>query len=200
MNYYSSDESSTNISCKKRRASSPDGVGAKKCQRLDESMIGMNLPTAAELTAEAYSSSSSSEVDGPALNTSCGEAAAESHEEAAAAAAESSSLSIVDSIFPSSHIQSSDNDAAAQPHETISTTITPSSPTAAAAASAAALRCNKKSMVLSPNDFFTAELRSRGYPATTFCSLKGGYHSTPTVSVFVVPPYSTRLRCPSSNM
>eukprot|EP00574_Skeletonema_japonicum_P010355 CAMPEP_0201736594 /NCGR_PEP_ID=MMETSP0593-20130828/40178_1 /ASSEMBLY_ACC=CAM_ASM_000672 /TAXON_ID=267983 /ORGANISM="Skeletonema japonicum, Strain CCMP2506" /LENGTH=315 /DNA_ID=CAMNT_0048230391 /DNA_START=91 /DNA_END=1038 /DNA_ORIENTATION=- len=49
------------------------------------------------------------------------------------------------------------------------------------AEAATALRCNnKKSMVQSPNDFFMASLRSRGYPATTFCSLKSGYHSTPT--------------------
>lgn len=48
------------------------------------------------------------------------------------------------------------------------------------AAAAAALRSNKKSMIQSPVDFFTAQLRSRGYPATTFCSLNSGYHSTPT--------------------
>jgi hypothetical protein len=144
-------------------------------------MIGKNLPTAEELADETYSSSS--ELDEPDADINHCEAATE----------ESSSLSIIDNIFPSSfssqqhliqqrpRIQSNDAEAAAQLRETISIPITPSSPTAAAAA-AAALRCNKKSMVLSPNDFFKAELRSRGYPATTFCSLKGGYHSTPTVS------------------
>lgn len=69
-----------------------------------------------------------------------------------------------------------------QPQETlfstITTTITPPSTTSLAAA--ATLRCNKKSIVQSPNDFFVSQLISRGYPATTFCSLKGGYHSTPT--------------------
>jgi len=184
--------------CNKRRSESAESSfsiipSSNKWQRLDESSMFGNKK-GAELTTEASNSSSSSssseEDDEPVVtNLSCGEAAA-------AAESSSSSLSIIDNIFPTSsvppqnlikqqsHAQSNNNEAAtAHPQETTSTSIAPSSSTMAAAA---ALRCNKKSMVQSPNDFFTAKLRSRGYPATTFCSLKGGYHSTPTVSSYIV--------------
>ena len=35
---------------------------------------------------------------------------------------------------------------------------------------------------INPQDYFSSLLKSRGYPGTTFCSLKCGYHNTPTVS------------------
>mmetsp|Transcript_4909 Transcript_4909/g.7634 ORF Transcript_4909/g.7634 Transcript_4909/m.7634 type:complete len:453 (+) Transcript_4909:338-1696(+) len=177
--------------CNKRRSESAESSfsiipSSKKWQRLDESSMFGNKK-GAELTTEASNSSSSSSFsegdDEPVVtNLSCGEAAA-------AAESSSSSLSIIDNIFPTSsvppqnlikqqsHAQSNNNEAAAAHPQETTTSIAPSSSTMAAAA---ALRCNKKSMVQSPNDFFTAKLRSRGYPATTFCSLKGGYHSTPT--------------------
>ena len=36
-------------------------------------------------------------------------------------------------------------------------------------------------VISSPQDFFTSLLKARGYPGTTHCSLKSGYHNTPTV-------------------
>ena len=39
-----------------------------------------------------------------------------------------------------------------------------------------------KNVVMSPQEFFMAMLQSRGYPGTTYCSLKCGYHNSPTVS------------------
>lgn len=173
--------------CNKRSSpsSSPESSSimpsTNKWLRLDGTMIdNENIPARAEMTTVE---SSSSEVgDAPvASNISCGQAAAES----------SSSLSIIDNIiFPSDttlkqmvrqqpHTLSNNTEAAAvqpQAKETPSITVVPSS------AAVAALHCNKKSMVQSPNDFFTSRLQSRGYPAKTFCSLKSGYHSTPTVS------------------
>ncbi|KAL7526427.1 hypothetical protein ACHAXR_002399, partial [Thalassiosira sp. AJA248-18] len=41
-------------------------------------------------------------------------------------------------------------------------------------------RMDNKNMISSPADFFTAMLQARGYPATTVCSLKCGYHNSPT--------------------
>lgn len=35
---------------------------------------------------------------------------------------------------------------------------------------------------INPQEYFLSLLKSRGYPGTTFCSLKCGYHNTPTVS------------------
>ena len=35
---------------------------------------------------------------------------------------------------------------------------------------------------INPQEYFSSLLQSRGYPGTTFCSLKCGYHNTPTVS------------------
>lgn len=35
---------------------------------------------------------------------------------------------------------------------------------------------------INPQEYFSSLLKSRGYPGTTFCSLKCGYHNTPTVS------------------
>ena len=37
-------------------------------------------------------------------------------------------------------------------------------------------------VISSPQDFFTSLLKARGYPGTTHCSLKSGYHNSPTVS------------------
>ena len=39
-----------------------------------------------------------------------------------------------------------------------------------------------KNVIMSPQEFFMAMLQSRGYPGTTYCSLKCGYHNSPTVS------------------
>ena len=39
---------------------------------------------------------------------------------------------------------------------------------------------------INPQDYFSSLLKSRGYPGTTFCSLKCGYHNTPTVSLKVL--------------
>jgi hypothetical protein len=196
MNY---DNNKRKLSSTNESASSI--IPSSKWQRLDESaMIGNNenIPARApESTTDALHSSSSSSSGGgdePVGNNnlSCGEAAAQS----------STSVSIIDNIFPSSSVlpsksliqqpqqtqhaaaQSNNNGAPAdQPMETTSAKVPLTSPSSTTmAAEAAALRCNKKSMIQSPVDFFTAQLRSRGYPATTFCSLKSGYHSTPTVS------------------
>mmetsp|Transcript_13585 Transcript_13585/g.23864 ORF Transcript_13585/g.23864 Transcript_13585/m.23864 type:complete len:202 (-) Transcript_13585:494-1099(-) len=61
-------------------------------------------------------------------------------------------------------------------------------------------RMDNKETISSPQEFFTAMLQDRGYPATMVCSLKCGYHNTPTVSlsrvcVFVpwnpIPHYHT---------
>lgn len=188
----------------KRKLSSPVPSLSNKWQRLDGSMINnQNISTEVELTTTtgSFNSSSSSSEGGdtneqPVVNNlSCGQAAAQS-----------SSLSTIDNILSSNNnngvspnklikqpaqthpeaAQPNNTQVAANPQETSSSsatnTIAPSQSIMAATA-AAALRCNnKKSMVQSPNDFFTANLRSRGYPATTFCSLKSGYHNTPTVS------------------
>ena len=193
MNY---DNNKRKLSSTNESASSI--IPSSKWQRLDESsMIGNNenIPARAGLTTDAlHSSSSGGGGDEPVGNNnlSCGEAAAQS----------STSVSIIDNIFPSSSVlpsksliqpqqtqhveaaQSSSNGAPAdQPMEPTSAKVPLTSPSSTTmAAEAAALRCNKKSMIQSPVDFFTAHLRSRGYPATTFCSLKSGYHSTPTVS------------------
>ena len=192
MNY---DNNKRKLSSTNESASS---ISSNKWQRLDESsMIGNNenIPARAGSTTDALHSSSSSSSGGDEPvgnnNLSCGEAAAQS----------STSVSIIDNIFPSSSVlpsksliqpqqtqhaaaQSNNNGAPAdQPMETTSAKVPLTSPSSTTmAAEAAALRCNKKSMIQSPVDFFTAQLRSRGYPATTFCSLKSGYHSTPTVS------------------
>jgi hypothetical protein len=40
-----------------------------------------------------------------------------------------------------------------------------------------------KNVLVSPHEFFMTMLLSRGYPGTTYCSLKCGYHNSPTVSV-----------------
>lgn len=37
-----------------------------------------------------------------------------------------------------------------------------------------------KQIISSPQDFFTGMLQARGYPGTTFSSLKSGYHNSPT--------------------
>ena len=42
----------------------------------------------------------------------------------------------------------------------------------------------KKNVLVSPQEFFMTMLVSRGYPGTTYCSLKCGYHNSPTVSVY----------------
>ena len=39
-----------------------------------------------------------------------------------------------------------------------------------------------KNVIMSPQEFFMAMLQSRGYPGTTYFSLKCGYHNSPTVS------------------
>jgi hypothetical protein len=39
-----------------------------------------------------------------------------------------------------------------------------------------------KNVTMSPQEFFMAVLQARGYPGTTYCSLKCGYHNSPTVS------------------
>lgn len=193
MNY---DNNKRKLSSTNESASSI--IPSSKWQRLDESaMIGNNenIPARAGLTTDALHSTSSSSGGGgdePVGNNnlSCGEAAAQS----------STSVSIIDNIFPSSSVlpsksliqpqqtqhaaaQSNNNGAPAnQPMETTSAKVPLTSPSSTTmAAEVASLRCNKKSMIQSPVDFFTAQLRSRGYPATTFCSLKSGYHSTPTV-------------------
>eukprot|EP00579_Thalassiosira_antarctica_P029394 CAMPEP_0202032842 /NCGR_PEP_ID=MMETSP0905-20130828/65735_1 /ASSEMBLY_ACC=CAM_ASM_000554 /TAXON_ID=420261 /ORGANISM="Thalassiosira antarctica, Strain CCMP982" /LENGTH=468 /DNA_ID=CAMNT_0048596715 /DNA_START=578 /DNA_END=1984 /DNA_ORIENTATION=- len=41
-------------------------------------------------------------------------------------------------------------------------------------------RMDNKETISSPQEFFTAMLQDRGYPATMVCSLKCGYHNTPT--------------------
>jgi len=41
-------------------------------------------------------------------------------------------------------------------------------------------RMDNKKMISSPQDFFIDLLKARGYPGTTFCSLKCGYHNSPT--------------------
>lgn len=43
---------------------------------------------------------------------------------------------------------------------------------------------NNKHVISSPQEYFKAMLQSRGYPGTNFCSLKCGYHNSPTVSVW----------------
>eukprot|EP00581_Thalassiosira_minuscula_P029891 CAMPEP_0183783832 /NCGR_PEP_ID=MMETSP0739-20130205/64506_1 /TAXON_ID=385413 /ORGANISM="Thalassiosira miniscula, Strain CCMP1093" /LENGTH=332 /DNA_ID=CAMNT_0026027615 /DNA_START=29 /DNA_END=1027 /DNA_ORIENTATION=- len=53
----------------------------------------------------------------------------------------------------------------------------------AATASSPALptrRMDNKKMISSPQEFFADMLRDRGYPATMVCSLKCGYHNSPT--------------------
>ncbi|KAL3806733.1 hypothetical protein ACHAXA_000373 [Cyclostephanos tholiformis] len=42
-----------------------------------------------------------------------------------------------------------------------------------------------KNVILSPQEFFIAMLQSRGYPGTTYCSLKCAYHSSPTMHQMV---------------
>mmetsp|Transcript_20605 Transcript_20605/g.44762 ORF Transcript_20605/g.44762 Transcript_20605/m.44762 type:complete len:414 (+) Transcript_20605:318-1559(+) len=41
-------------------------------------------------------------------------------------------------------------------------------------------RMDNKNTISSPQDFFTGMLQARGYPGTTFSSLKCGYHNSPT--------------------
>jgi len=41
-------------------------------------------------------------------------------------------------------------------------------------------RMDNKKIISSPQEFFTSMLHSRGYPATMVCSLKCGYHNSPT--------------------
>ena len=43
-------------------------------------------------------------------------------------------------------------------------------------------RMDNKLEISSPQEYFSSMLKSRGYPGTTFCSLKCGYHNSPTVS------------------
>jgi len=43
-------------------------------------------------------------------------------------------------------------------------------------------RMDNKLEISSPQEYFSGMLKSRGYPGTTFCSLKCGYHNSPTVS------------------
>lgn len=38
-------------------------------------------------------------------------------------------------------------------------------------------------VLVSPQEFFMTMLLSRGYPGTSYCSLKCGYHNSPTVSI-----------------
>ena len=43
-------------------------------------------------------------------------------------------------------------------------------------------RMDNKLEISSPQEYFSSMLKARGYPGTTFCSLKCGYHNSPTVS------------------
>jgi hypothetical protein len=56
-----------------------------------------------------------------------------------------------------------------------------------------------KNVIMSPQEFFMAMLQSRGYPGTTYCSLKCGYHNSPTVScvchrVLIVASFKSTFR------
>lgn len=191
----------------KRKLSSPVPSSSIKWQRLDGSMIGnQHISTEAELSSSSSSSEGGDTIEPTVMNRSnnlsCGQAAAQS-----------SSLSIIDNILPSNSnivapknmikqppqthpaAQPINTQVAAHPQKTTSsaTNTIALPPSSTMAAAAAALRCNKKSMVQSPNDFFMANLRSRGYPATTFCSLKSGYHNTPTVSYIIACIYNAYM-------
>ena len=186
-------DDSSNNSCGMKRSSPDNEAPAAKCQRIDESMIGRPTSSQDVLTTTT-SSASSAATSSISNNVSCDGGV--SH-----ATKETTSI-IIDNIFSnntaapssSSHqnnsiqrrqqaqqlLQQSNLQAVAPPPSREAAAAATSSATLSAPA--AAIRC-KKSMVQSPHDFFTETLKSRGYPATTSCSLKSGYHSTPTVSL-----------------
>lgn len=189
------DSSNNNISCGMKRSSPDNGAPAAKCQRIDESMIGKPTSSQDVLTTTSSASTATSSINN---NVSC------DCEVSQDVATEETTSIIIDNIFsnntsapPSSSqrndsiqrrqqaqqlLQQSNPQAAAPPPSREAVAATTSSATLSSSSSSAAIRC-KKSMVQSPHDFFTETLKSRGYPATTSCSLKSGYHSTPTVSL-----------------
>lgn len=57
-------------------------------------------------------------------------------------------------------------------------------------------RMDNKLEISSPQEYFSSMLKSRGYPGTTFCSLKCGYHNSPTVSWWMVLFAHELLLCP----
>ena len=187
--------SNNNISCGMKRSSPHnEAAPAAKCQRIDESMIGK--PNSSQDVLSTTTSSASAATSSINNNDSCDGRVSQD------VATEETTSIIIDNIFsnntaaPSSSsqqnnsiqrrqqaqqlLQQSNPQAAASPPSREAAAAATSSATLSAPA--AAIRC-KKSMVQSPHDFFTETLKSRGYPATTSCSLKSGYHSTPTVSL-----------------
>lgn len=115
---------------------------------------------------------------------------------ASSLAAASPSTATLNATAPSFALTSSSSAASVTSSSSSTTTSSASSAAAAAfqlqqrsstssvssadSSSMAFLAGDNKKTVSSPQDFFTDMLRSRGYPATTFCSLKCGYHNSPT--------------------
>lgn len=193
----------TNMSCGMKRSSPDNGASAaNKCQRIDESMIGKQTSSQDVLTTTTSSASAAtSSIDNYA---SCDGGLLPQD----VATDETTSI-IIDNIFSNNTATAPSLSSSSQRNNSIQrrqqaqqllqqsklqAVAPPLSQEAAAAATSsttlsaptAAIRC-KKSMVQSPHDFFTETLKSRGYPATTSCSLKSGYHSTPTVSIHTRP-------------
>ena len=79
------------------------------------------------------------------------------------------------------HAASGKHDISVQ-HADSSNRKTASSSSGSCIVTSAFERIALKNGILSPQDYFMATLQSRGYPATTYCSLNCAYHNSPTVS------------------